>query len=69
MSEERDKKIAKTAIQAAKEMLQSMPDDAEYHYGREVLTGKEVKEKLEVDDDFAAKAVERILKLKFKKGT
>jgi len=61
---EREKKLAEAAIKAAKEMLQSLPDDAEYVHGREVLTGKEVKQKFEIDDEFAAKTAEQILKLK-----
>jgi len=61
---ERDKKIAKAAIKAAKEMLRTLPDDQNLVMGREVLTGKEVKKKFEVDDDFAAKTAEQILKLK-----
>ena len=64
MSDERDKKIAKAAIKAAKEMLQSLPDDQKLVMGREVFTGKEVKEKFEADDEFAAKTAEQVLKLK-----
>lgn len=66
-NEKRQKKIAKAAIKAAKEMLQSLPDDAKYIEGRKVFTGKEVKEKFETDDEFAAKTVERVVKLKFDK--
>jgi len=64
VSDERDQKIAKAAIKAAKEMLQSLPDDENLVMGREVFTGKEVKRKFEFDDEFAAKTAEQILKLK-----
>lgn len=65
MADEREKRIGKIALKVTKQMLDSMPDDAEYVEGTEVLSGKEVKQKFKVDDEFAAKNVERLLKLKF----
>lgn len=64
-NDERLKKLGKAAVQAAKQMLDSLPDDAEYVQGRQVLSAKEVKQKFKTDEEFAAKTAIRIFKLKF----
>lgn len=64
-NDERLKKLGKAAVQAAKQMLDSLPDDAEYVEGRQVLSGKELKKKFKTDEEFATKAAVRIFRLKF----
>jgi len=64
-NDEQLKKLGKAAVQAAKEMLDSLPDDAEYVQGRQVLSGKETKEKFKTDEKFATKTAIRIFRLKF----
>jgi len=63
--DERTKKIGEAAIKAAKEMLKSLPNNAELIEGRTVLTGKQVKEKFETDENFAIKTALQVLNLKF----
>lgn len=60
---ERCEKAGKAAIEAAKRMLNTMPDDAKFISGTQVFSGKELKKKFETDEDFALKTVEQVVSL------
>lgn len=56
-------RLGKVAFEAAREMVATIPDEADYIAGTVALSGKEVKEKFETDLNFAEQQVERIIKL------
>ena len=60
-------KLAEVALKAAGEMLKTFPDDAKLVIGKEVLTGKQVKEKFGKDEEFAGFVVNLVVGLKFDK--
>ena len=60
-------KLADVALKAAKDMLKTLPDDSKLVIGKEVLTGKEVKEKFSKDEEFAGYVVNLVVGLKFDK--
>lgn len=54
MSSEREKKIAESIAQNTRKALKNLPSDAKFVRGSQVLGKKELIQRFDEDDDFAA---------------